>query len=142
MIKQIDRVMGDLERQAESFRTRGGNPTCVGIVGVNRAPRCTSYEGDRAYPTDGKKYTHLIDEAEEAEERLRQQVAKVFDEFQVLRFEAVNEPPYGFAWVDEAATHLDYGAVLVRIGHQYEANFGGVVVPGRRDCTRHGVTRR
>ena len=83
MIKQIDRVMGDLERQVESFRTRGGNPTCVGIVGVNRAPRCTSYEGNRAFPTDGKKYTHPIDEAEAAEERLKRQVASVFDEFLV-----------------------------------------------------------
>src|ERR1700756_2824620 len=35
MIKQIDRVIGDLIRQAEEFRKRGGDPICVGLVGVN-----------------------------------------------------------------------------------------------------------
>src|SRR5208283_3238378 len=31
MIKQIDRVIGDLGRQVEEFRKTGGNPVCVGI---------------------------------------------------------------------------------------------------------------
>ncbi len=123
MIKQIDRVIGDLRRQADQFRSRRGNAICVGIVGVNRAPHCTSYEGERSFPTDGKRYKHPIDEADAAEERLRQHAAPAFDEFVVLRFEAVNEPPYGFAWTDERATQLDYGAALVRISHQYEASF-------------------
>jgi len=47
MIKQIDRVIGDLIRQVEEFRKTGGQPICVGIVGVNAAPAYTSYEGDR-----------------------------------------------------------------------------------------------
>ena len=123
MIKQIDRVIGDLRRQADHFRSRSGNPICVGIVGVNRAPHCTSYEGQRSFPTDGKRYKHPIDEADEAEERLRQHAAPAFDEFVVLRFEAINESPYRFAWTDESATCLDYGAALVRISHQYEASF-------------------
>src|SRR5208282_6060312 len=35
MIKQIDRVIGDLLRQIEEFRKTGGNPICIGLVGVN-----------------------------------------------------------------------------------------------------------
>src|SRR5947207_15749924 len=70
MIKQIDRVIGDLIRQVEEFKQTGGSPICVGIVGVNCAPTYTSYEGERAWPTDGKKHKHPIQEAAEAERRL------------------------------------------------------------------------
>src|SRR5579864_4494574 len=42
MIKQVDRVIGDLVRQTEEFKKRGGHPICVGIVGVNFAPQYTS----------------------------------------------------------------------------------------------------
>ncbi len=58
MIKQIDRVISDLMRQSQQFRTAGGAPVCVAIVGINHAERYTSYEGDRIYPTDGKRYKH------------------------------------------------------------------------------------
>ena len=34
MIKQIDRVIGDLVRQVQEFKSTGGNPICVGIVGI------------------------------------------------------------------------------------------------------------
>jgi hypothetical protein len=121
MIKQVDRVVNDLKGQAAHFRSRGGNPVCVGIVGINHAAHCTSYEGDRAFRTDGKKYTHPIDEAAEAEKRLISLAAPAFDEFAVLRFDATNEPPYPFAWVNEAETLLDYGAILARVSQQYEA---------------------
>lgn len=120
MIKQIDRVINDLKGQAAHFRSRGGNPICVGIVGVNRAAYCTSYEGERIFQTDGKKYKHPIDEADEAEKRLLQLAAPAFDEFLVLRFEAINEPPYAFSWTDEKAALLDYGAILARISQAYE----------------------
>ena len=56
MIKQIDRVIGDLVRQVEEFRRTGGNPICVGLVGINSAASYTSYEGEREWPTDGRKH--------------------------------------------------------------------------------------
>jgi len=121
MIKQIDRVISDLKGQAAHFRSRGGHPICVWIVGINRADHCTTYEGERAFPTDGKKYTHPMDEADEAERRLVELAAPAFDEFVVLRFAATNEPPYTFSWANEHATTLDYGAALARISQQYEA---------------------
>ena len=45
MIKQIDRVIGDLQRQVQMFKKHGGNPICVGFVGINCSPTYTSYEG-------------------------------------------------------------------------------------------------
>src|SRR5437667_4046459 len=67
MIKQIDRVIGDLVRQVEEFRKTGGQPICIGFVGVNSAAGYTSYEGEREWPTDGKKHKHPVQEAAEAE---------------------------------------------------------------------------
>lgn len=65
MIKQIDRVIGDLIRQVEEFKRTGGNPICIGIVGVNCSNTYTSYEGKNEWPTDGKKYKHPVQEAKE-----------------------------------------------------------------------------
>lgn len=121
MIKQIDRVHSDLRGQAAHFRSRGGNPICVGVVGINHADHCTSYEGDRPFPTDGKKYKHPIQEAAVAEARLIQHAAPAFDEFIILRFKATNEPPFPFAWVNAKATQMDYGAALARISQAFEA---------------------
>src|SRR5262249_37086321 len=47
MIKQIDRVMTDLQSQVGHFRSKGGSPVCVGLVGINFATQYTSFEGDR-----------------------------------------------------------------------------------------------
>jgi hypothetical protein len=74
MIKQIDRVINDLRNQAAQFKRGGGNPICVAVVGINRADEYTSVEGEREWPTDGKKHKHPIQEADEAERRIREQV--------------------------------------------------------------------
>jgi hypothetical protein len=123
MIKQIDRVISDLKGQAAHFRSRGGNPLCIGIVGINHAPYCTSFEGDRSFRTDGKKHKHPASEAGSAEARLKLHAASAFDEFIILRFAARNEPPFAFEWINPQATFLDYGAALARISQQYEARF-------------------
>jgi hypothetical protein len=123
MIKQIDRVISDLTRQIEHFQQAGGNPICVGIVGINHAEKYVSHEGEKVWPTDGRKHRHPIQEAAEAEARLRLRAAAAFDEFLVLRFRATNEEPYQFAWLDQRQTELDYGAILTRILRKYEARF-------------------
>lgn len=124
MLKQVDRVMNDLRGQAIHFRHHGGHPICVGIVGVNFAPECTSYEGgDRSYPTDGKKYKHPIQEASEAEERVRRELGQVLDELLILRFRATNTDPYPFEWVAYSETLLAYGAALTRISRKYDQEF-------------------
>lgn len=123
MIKQIDRVMTDLQNQRREFLAAGGDPITVGIVGINQADRAVSYEGEATWPTDGRKHKHPIQEAAEAERRLLNRVASDFDEFMILRFRATNEPPYPFEWVNEQQTEMDYGAVLTRILRKYEVRF-------------------
>jgi hypothetical protein len=124
MIKQIDRVKSDLANQVLNFKHRAGSskPICVGIVGINYADVMTSYEAERAYRTDGGKYKHPIQEAEQARQRLAA-VSNLYDEFLILRFKARNEEPYAFEWVNEKETRLDYGAALIRISNEYEKRF-------------------
>ena len=123
MIKQIDRVIGDLVRQVEEFRKTGGNPICVGIVGINSADTYTSYEGERPWPTDGKKHKHPAQEASAAEQRVATRAASAFDEFQVLRFRATNVEPFPFAWVNYEQTAKEYSALLVRLSREYDRRF-------------------
>ena len=123
MIKQVDRVIGDLVKQVGQFKKGGGSPICVGIVGINSAPVTTSYEGSRAYPTDGRAFLHPIQEAKAAEKRLVEEAKSAFNEFLILRYRATNVPPYPFEWVDLHATELDYGAILIRISREYDRRF-------------------
>jgi hypothetical protein len=123
MIKQIDRVIGDLVRQTEEFKKRGGNPICVGIVGVNLSEVYSSYEGERTFLTDGRKYKHPIQEAKDAISRLEQRARPSFDEFLILKFSATNTPPYPFSWVDEKQITLEYSALLTRISRDYDHRF-------------------
>jgi hypothetical protein len=124
MIKQIDRVTGDLLKQVEHFKRKRGSPICIGIVGINHAERTVGYEGDRATPTTGKGgFPHPIQEAAEAERRLRGDAAPEFDEFIFLRYRAINEAPFPFEWVDYGATRQDYAASLARISTEFEKRF-------------------
>jgi hypothetical protein len=95
----------------------------VGIVGVNFSERYTSYEGDRAFPTDGSKYKHPIQESAVAIPRLEHRAAPSFDEFLVLKFSATNTPPHPFRWVDEKQTTLEYSALLTRLSREYDRRF-------------------
>lgn len=123
MIKQIDRVTGDLRKQVEHFQNGGGHPICVAVVGVNQAPFCVGYEGDREYDTDGKGNRHPMQEAAEAERRLLELAAPAFDEFVLLKYSATNGEPYPFSWSDVTSTKRDYGASLVRISREYDRRF-------------------
>jgi hypothetical protein len=123
MIKQIDRVIGDLVRQTEEFKKKGGHPICVGIVGVNFAEQYTSYEGERTFPTDGRKYKHPIQEAADAIARLLQRASPEFDEFLILKFTASNTSPYSFSWMNPSETLLEYSALLTRLSRGYDRRF-------------------
>jgi hypothetical protein len=124
MIKQIDRVTGDLLKQITHFKRGHGNPICVAIVGVNQAKHTVGYEGDRATATTGRGgFQHPIQEAAEAERRLYADAGPGFDEFLVLRYRATNEDPFSFEWVDYNGTRQDYGAALARISKEYQKRF-------------------
>ncbi|MBX3402824.1 MAG: hypothetical protein KF699_05340 [Phycisphaeraceae bacterium] len=123
MIQQIDRVISDLQRQAEHFRATNPRALCVGIVGINRAEQYISFEGTRRFKTDGRKHKHPLQEAEEAESRLMHRARSTFDEFIVLKFRATNIRPYPFEWVDGRETEVEYGAALARLSREYDARF-------------------
>lgn len=123
MIKQLDRVGTDMINQAAEFRRHGGNPICVGIVGINRAKNYVSFEGTREWPTDGKKTPHPSQEAEQAERRLIPRIQPEFDEVIVLRYMATNADPFPFKWVDAVTTETEYAASLLRISREYEKRF-------------------
>lgn len=121
MIKQVDRVISDLKNQVVEFGKGGGNPICVGIVGVNHAEKYIGYEGSRSYPTTGKGgFLHPSQEAGEAERRLRELAAPSFDEFLIFRYKTTNEAPYPFEWVNYDETVRDYAAVLTRVSSKYQ----------------------
>jgi hypothetical protein len=121
MIKQIDRVIGDLCRQADQFHEKSARAVTVGIVGVNFAEHYVSFEGERRYATDGKSGNfHPIQEAHQAERRLLL-AEDSYSEFVELGFRANNEPPFEFEWVGRAQDN--YAARLVRILKEYEAAF-------------------
>jgi hypothetical protein len=121
MIKQIDRVIGDLCRQADQFHEKAANSITVGIVGINFAEHYVSHEGERRYPTDGKSGNlHPAQEAREAERRLLS-AENSYSEFIELGFRATNEPPYDFEWVGRAQDN--YAARLVRILRKYDLTF-------------------
>jgi hypothetical protein len=121
MIKQIDRVIGDLCRQADEFHQKSATAITVGIVGINFAERYVSHEGDRRYPTNGKSGNlHPAQEGREAERRLLQAEGP-YDEFIQLGFRATNEPPYGFEWVGRVQDN--YAARLLRLLKKYDTTF-------------------
>ena len=82
-----------------------------------------SYEGERAWPTDGRKHKHPIQEAAEAERRLVSRAAEKFDEFQILRFRATNVAPFPFEWLDLDQTAKEYAALLLRLSREYDRRF-------------------
>jgi len=127
MIKQIDRVIGDLTKQVRQFRRGRADPICVGIVGINSSLYTIGLEGERAFRTDGKRHKHPFQEAVEAERRLLSDAAPDFDEFLILRYRATNDPegdsPFPFEWVDYNRTARDYGAILTRVSIEYDKRF-------------------
>jgi hypothetical protein len=121
MIKQIDRVIGDLGRQADHFHAKSTTALTVGIVGINFAERYVSYEGDRRYPTTGVSGSlHPAQEARRAERELLAAQEK-YTELIQLGFRASNEPPYDFEWVNAQKVREDYASRLVRILKVYHS---------------------
>jgi hypothetical protein len=121
MIKQIDRVVGDLRRQTEQFRERSKSALTFGIVGINFADHYVSYEGDRSYPTDGTSGNlHPIQEATRAERELVH-ASEVYTEFLQLGFRATNEPPFEFEWHNLQKTQDEYASRLLRLAKDYDS---------------------
>jgi len=119
LIAQVDRVMNDLTKQANIFKSHNPNAIKVGIVGVNFASTYTGHEGER-------EFIAKVPPAREAAEfarRIEDKVSPHYDELLILRFQATNNPPYEFDWVNAEETEQLYGSSLVRISAQYDRRF-------------------
>ena len=79
-------------------------------------------EGTRSFPVS-RKPQRALQESDETSRRLLEIARPTFDEFVLLKFEATNQDPFPFAWLNPSGTASDYGAALVRIGHLYEQRF-------------------
>lgn len=131
MMKQVDRVAGDLKKQVEHWRrvTEDDRLLSIAVIGVNCADYTVSYEGQeenaRVYKTDGKKYAHPVDEAPRVLARIQQEVidAEIYDEVLILKYIARNEAPFNFVWQDTAATRAAYKAALLRVTDKFERRF-------------------
>ena len=129
MIKQIDRVIGDLRKQARQFESVTPNAMSIALVGVNRAETYRSYEGpDRSYDKPGRTGVAPATEADDAVSRLldgTNGAASAYDEFLILDFSAPNVEPFPFDWFRRQKTADAYAAVLQRVSTEYERRFGG-----------------
>lgn len=121
MIKQIDRVINDLKNQALQFKNRNPSAITIAIVGINHAPRYSSYEGERVFVAEGARSPAA--EALKAIQRLDAGARHDYDEFIVLPFNATNSAPFPFEWNDFVSTENLYAALLVRALRLYETRF-------------------
>jgi hypothetical protein len=92
-------------------------------VVIETATIYVSFEGKKKWPTDGKKYKQPIQEAPQAEPRLKDNAQSAFDEFQILRFRATNAKPFPFEWVDLSRTEMEYSSILTRVSREYDRRF-------------------
>ena len=132
MIKQIGRVKSDMKDQVDHFRKGSGaaHAICVGLVGVNHAEQCTSYEKAAVWTTDGSSgFRHPSQEAPEVIKRLTADTRPLFDELLFLPYRATNVDPYPFDWVAYDDVAANYGALLVRVSREYEQRFDGHAPP-------------
>ena len=125
MIKQIDRVVNDIEKQVTNWKRVSPGVVSLAVIGINRAAYTVGYEGERAYPTDGAKHKHPFQEADTAESHIVRRVVDrgLYDEVLILRYAASNEVPFPFGWADEAATLPAYRAVLIRLSNAMQQRF-------------------
>jgi len=116
-LKQIDRVINDLEGFA--LRMKRLNKKCINaaVVGVNHEPNYVGFEGAREF-----RHRLRADEPFVVMNRLGVLTAS-YDEVLLLSFKATNQPPFPFSWGGARKVELDYASVLTRIGEQYQERF-------------------
>jgi hypothetical protein len=118
-LKQIGRVISDLERFADRMKSLNQRCINVAVVGVNHESDYVGWEGDRPY-----RHKLTASEPETVSARLSEALLNRYDELLIFRFRATNQLPYPFSWVDPREVDLDYGAALTRAGELYQSRFG------------------
>lgn len=116
--KQLDRVIGDLERFAENMKALNANCLTVAIVGVNHESNYVGYEGKRKFRNKLREH-----EATVTASRVRSDLQTKFTELVILDFLATNQKPFPFSWLNPKTVELEYGAALTRVGAEYDRRF-------------------
>jgi hypothetical protein len=119
MTAQVDRVLGDLEKQSRHLSRQNKAAVRVAIVGVNHAPAYTGWEGTRSFIAK----VAPAQEAGEIIRRVETEIRPLYDELLILPFSATNRPPYHFSWVNQTRTLHEYNSILVRVSEEYQARF-------------------
>ncbi len=119
MVAQVDRVIGDLEKQARSITKQNKAAIRLAIVGVNHAPEYTGWEGKRSFIAKSAP----AQEAADILRRIDTEVRPLYDEVLVLPYSATNRPPYHFTWVNPTHTLHEYNSILLRVSDEYEERF-------------------
>jgi len=127
MIKQIDRVVNDLEKQVANWKIVSPRVVTIAVIGINCAPYAIGYEGERAFRTDGTKHKHPFQEAEAAERHIMERIVarQVYDAPIILRYRATNDDPFPFEWADQKVTSDFYRASLMRVSGLLEDRLSG-----------------
>lgn len=116
-LKQIDRVISDLDNFATRMKRLNERCINVAIVGVNHESNYLGHEGERTFR--GKLGR---EEPRTTIGRLGV-LREVYDELLILGFKATNQPPYPFGWLDTKMVELDYASALTRVGERYQERF-------------------
>jgi hypothetical protein len=117
-LKQIGRVISDLERFADRMKSLNDRCINTAVVGVNYESDYVGWEADRPY-----RHKLTSNEPEIVSARLTEALLDRYDELLILRFRATNQSAYPFSWVQLKQVDLDYGAALTRIGELYQSRF-------------------
>jgi hypothetical protein len=117
-LKQIGRVISDLERFVDRMKSLNQRCLNVAVVGVNYESDYVGWEGERPY-----RHKLTSNEPEIVSARLTEALLNRYDELLILRFRATNQPAYPFDWLHPKQVDLDYGAALTRIGELYQGRF-------------------
>ncbi len=118
-LKQIDRVINDLDGFAQRMKSLNRRCINVAIIGVNHEANYVGYEGSRAFRHELREQ-----EPKTVIQRIKDQLLRRYDELLILQFRATNQRPYPFNWLDPRRVELDYGAALTRISELYQRRFG------------------
>lgn len=117
-LKQLDRVINDLEGFRNRMKSLNKRCINVAVVGINHQSDYVAFEGK-------VEWRHNLREEEPkiVARRVHQELVDKYDELLILPFTATNQPPYPFAWLSPKEADLGYGAALTRIGIEYQRRF-------------------
>ncbi len=117
-LKQLDRVINDLDGFAKRMKSLNKRCLNVAVVGVNHQSDYVGFEGNVQW-----RHALRAEEPKIVARRVQEELIAQYDELLILPFSASNQPPYPFTWMSENRTNLDYGAALTRIGVLYQRRF-------------------